>query len=42
MGKLKSAADLITLREDLLKKQPPDQAVVRVCLGPGCLALGAE
>jgi NADP-reducing hydrogenase subunit HndC len=42
MGKLKSAADLEALREQMQKAQNPDQPVVRVCLGPGCLAQGAD
>ncbi len=42
MGKLKSVAELETLRERLLTEQDPQRPVVRVCLGPGCLAQGAD
>ena len=42
MKKLKNAAELQALRQRLLAAQDPEQPVVRVCLGPGCLALGAE
>ncbi|MGC2432157.1 MAG: NADH-ubiquinone oxidoreductase-F iron-sulfur binding region domain-containing protein [Desulfobaccales bacterium] len=42
MKKIKNAAELQTLRQTLLAAQDPDRPVVRVCLGPGCLALGAE
>jgi NADP-reducing hydrogenase subunit HndC len=42
MKKIKSAAELQALRQGLLAAQDPDQPVVRVCVGPGCLALGAE
>jgi NADP-reducing hydrogenase subunit HndC len=42
MAKLKSVAELDTLREQLLAGQDPKQPVVRVCLGPGCLAQGAD
>ena len=40
MGKLKSVAELESLRAQLLAA--PDRPVVRVCLGPGCLAQGAD
>ncbi len=42
MGKLKSLAELDNLREHLVAAQDPNQPVVRVCLGPGCLAQGAD
>jgi NADP-reducing hydrogenase subunit HndC len=42
MKRIKNAAELQTLRQSLLEAQDPGQPVVRVCLGPGCLALGAE
>ena len=42
MKKIKNAAELQVLRQRLLAAQDPEQPVVRVCLGPGCLALGAE
>ncbi|MFZ5450850.1 MAG: NADH-ubiquinone oxidoreductase-F iron-sulfur binding region domain-containing protein [Thermodesulfobacteriota bacterium] len=42
MKKIKNAADLQTWRQTLLAVQDPERLVVRVCLGPGCLALGAE
>lgn len=41
MGKIRSAAELEGLRERLLAAQDPHQPIVRVCLGPGCLAQGA-
>ncbi len=42
MKKIKSAAELQDLSQTLLAAHDPDQPVARVCLGPGCLALGAE
>jgi NADH:ubiquinone oxidoreductase subunit F (NADH-binding)/(2Fe-2S) ferredoxin/NAD-dependent dihydropyrimidine dehydrogenase PreA subunit len=42
MAKLKSVADLETLGQRLLAAQDPSQPVIRVCLGPGCLAQGAD
>ncbi|MEW6658426.1 MAG: NADH-ubiquinone oxidoreductase-F iron-sulfur binding region domain-containing protein [Thermodesulfobacteriota bacterium] len=42
MKRIKNVAELQDLRQGLLAAQDPDQPVVRVCLGPGCLALGAE
>ena len=42
MKRIKNAAELQTLRQRLLEAQDPQRPVVRVCLGPGCLALGAE
>ena len=40
MGKLKSVAELDSFRAKLLAA--PARPVVRVCLGPGCLAQGAD
>ncbi len=40
MAKLHSVAELESLRARLLAA--PDRPVVRVCLGPGCLAQGAD
>ena len=40
MAKLHSVAELESLRARLLAV--PDRPVVRVCLGPGCLAQGAD
>jgi NADP-reducing hydrogenase subunit HndC len=40
MAKLYSVAELETLRAHLLAA--PERPVVRVCLGPGCLAQGAD
>ena len=40
MGKLTSVAELESFRAQLLAA--PDRPVVRVCLGPGCLAQGAD
>jgi|UniRef100_A0A7V6DPP5 NADP-reducing hydrogenase subunit HndC len=42
MKKIMSAAELQDLSQTLLAASDPDQPVARVCLGPGCLALGAE
>jgi NADP-reducing hydrogenase subunit HndC len=42
MKKIKSAAELQDLSQSLLAAYDPAQPVARVCLGPGCLALGAE
>ncbi|MDP3182011.1 MAG: NADH-ubiquinone oxidoreductase-F iron-sulfur binding region domain-containing protein [Desulfobaccales bacterium] len=41
MERIKSAAQLAGLQKKLLKAQDPKRPVVRVCLGPGCLAQGA-
>ena len=42
MGKLRSVEELASSRERLRSAQDPGQPVVRVCLGPGCLAQGAD
>lgn len=42
MAKLQSVAELESLREHLRAQEDPQQPVVRVCLGPGCLAQGAD
>ncbi len=42
MKTIKNAAELRAWRQGLLEAQDPQRPVVRVCLGPGCLALGAE
>ena len=42
MKKILSAAELQDLSQSLLAAYDPAQLVARVCLGPGCLALGAE
>jgi len=42
MEKIASVTALAGLRQSLLKAQDPRQPVVRVCLGPGCLAQGAD
>ncbi|MFW6123211.1 MAG: NADH-ubiquinone oxidoreductase-F iron-sulfur binding region domain-containing protein [Thermodesulfobacteriota bacterium] len=42
MAKLQDSAALESLRERLLAQEDPEQPVVRVCLGPGCLAQGAD
>jgi NADH:ubiquinone oxidoreductase subunit F (NADH-binding)/NAD-dependent dihydropyrimidine dehydrogenase PreA subunit/(2Fe-2S) ferredoxin len=42
MKKIKNAKELEALRARLLQAQDPQQPVVRVCLGPGCLAQGAD
>lgn len=42
MQKIKNVAELQALRQRLLDSHDPTRPVVRVCLGPGCLALGAD
>lgn len=42
MKKIKSAAELQDLSQTLLAAYDPTLPMARVCLGPGCLALGAE
>jgi NADH:ubiquinone oxidoreductase subunit F (NADH-binding)/(2Fe-2S) ferredoxin/NAD-dependent dihydropyrimidine dehydrogenase PreA subunit len=42
MKKIKSVAELQDLSQALLAAYDPAEPVARVCLGPGCLALGAE
>jgi NADP-reducing hydrogenase subunit HndC len=42
MERIESAAALEALRRSLTKARDPKQPVVRVCLGPGCLAQGAD
>ena len=38
MNKLKSAAELEQLRNDILSKRDPDKIVVSICGGTGCRA----
>ncbi|MFZ5451212.1 MAG: NADH-ubiquinone oxidoreductase-F iron-sulfur binding region domain-containing protein [Thermodesulfobacteriota bacterium] len=42
MERISNVAELETLRESLHAAHDPERPVVRVCLGPGCLALGAN
>jgi NADP-reducing hydrogenase subunit HndC len=42
MGKIANIEELQSLRDQLVKSADPDRPVVRVCLGPGCLAQGAD
>jgi NADP-reducing hydrogenase subunit HndC len=42
MGKINSIKDLQSLRDQLVQAGDPNQPVIRVCLGPGCLAQGAD
>ena len=42
MKRIKNASQLEALRERLLSAQDPSQPIVRICMGPGCLALGAD
>ncbi len=42
MDRLKSLEELKSLRQSLLAAEDPNRPVVRVCLGPGCLAQGAH
>jgi NADP-reducing hydrogenase subunit HndC len=41
MNRIQSAAALEALRERLRAAQDPNRTMVRICLGPGCLAQGA-
>jgi NADP-reducing hydrogenase subunit HndC len=42
MERISNVAELEALRESLHAAHDPERPVVRVCLGPGCLALGAN
>jgi NADP-reducing hydrogenase subunit HndC len=42
MNRLTSAAELKALQDHLVQVHDPNQIIVRVCRGPGCLALGAD
>ncbi|MFW6112680.1 MAG: NADH-ubiquinone oxidoreductase-F iron-sulfur binding region domain-containing protein [Thermodesulfobacteriota bacterium] len=42
MERLNTAAELEALQNDLLASRDPNQLIVRVCRGPGCLAQGAD
>ncbi len=42
MDKINTAEELRSLRENIEQAQNEDQPVVRICLGPGCLAQGAD
>jgi NADP-reducing hydrogenase subunit HndC len=42
MQRLMSTAELKVLRDNLLQAHDPNQPIVRVCRGPGCLAVGAD
>ncbi|MBU2551458.1 MAG: 4Fe-4S binding protein [Proteobacteria bacterium] len=42
MQRINSANELKALRDSLAKALDPEQPVVRVCLGPGCLAQGSD
>ncbi len=42
MERISNVAQLEALRESLHAAHDPERPVVRVCLGPGCLALGAN
>ena len=42
MPKLKSAADLETLRKEILDRQQSDKPCVTICSGTGCHAYGSE
>ncbi|MEW6386476.1 MAG: NADH-ubiquinone oxidoreductase-F iron-sulfur binding region domain-containing protein [Thermodesulfobacteriota bacterium] len=42
MERISNVAKLEALRESLHAAHDPERPVVRVCLGPGCLALGAN
>jgi NADH:ubiquinone oxidoreductase subunit F (NADH-binding)/(2Fe-2S) ferredoxin/NAD-dependent dihydropyrimidine dehydrogenase PreA subunit len=42
MKRINSAEDLKVLREELIGARDPKRSVIRVCLGPGCLAQGSD
>ncbi len=42
MNRLTSVAELKALQNHLIQAQDPNRTIVRVCRGPGCLALGAD
>ncbi len=42
MNRLTNAAELQALKDHLVQTQDPNRPIVRVCRGPGCLALGAD
>ncbi len=42
MERITSTAELKVLREHLLQALDPNRPIVRVCRGPGCLAVGAD
>jgi NADP-reducing hydrogenase subunit HndC len=42
MERLHNSGELEALRKRLQESQDPDQLIVRVCRGPGCLAQGAD
>ena len=42
MERLNSVEELKTLRESLIGARDDKKSVVRVCMGPGCLAQGAD
>ncbi len=42
MGKITNIGELQELKNQALQAHDPDQPVIRVCLGPGCLAQGAD
>ena len=42
MNRLTSVAELKALQDHLVQAHDPNRPIVRVCRGPGCLALGAD
>jgi NADP-reducing hydrogenase subunit HndC len=42
MNRLANAAELKALQDYLVQAHDPNRPIVRVCRGPGCLALGAD
>jgi NADP-reducing hydrogenase subunit HndC len=42
MGKIANIEELQALKNQAIQAQDPNQPVIRVCLGPGCLAQGAD
>ena len=42
MNKLKSTAELVRLRRNLLDKRGPEQPCITICSGTGCHAYGCE
>ncbi|MHB9074941.1 MAG: NADH-ubiquinone oxidoreductase-F iron-sulfur binding region domain-containing protein [Desulfobaccales bacterium] len=42
MNRLTNVAELKSLQDHLIQAHDPNRPIVRVCRGPGCLALGAD
>jgi NADP-reducing hydrogenase subunit HndC len=42
MEKVRNIEELNSIKNRIMQSQNPDQPVIRVCLGPGCLAQGSD